>query len=192
MKKIFVSFDYKDRPVADELIAELCAAGYAASPVNYAATISVPPRLVGRIFGHGGAGILRLRDQIGVQIFLELAEKGHITVQAKSKSKVSRTISLIRAQMGPPIYPSLKKMEKPDAQIIILTENAIQSPQVKLELDEAIHEKIPLILFQDKPVGLPPDMQASLNGANVLARDLASPAAVLQSLENLSGLQKDA
>jgi hypothetical protein len=185
MKKIFLTFDYKDHPIAEELIAGLNAAGYEASAVNYSATISVPPRLIGRIFGHGGAGILRLREQMGVQIFIELAEKGYITVQAKSKNNVSRTISLIRAQMGPPIYPSLKKMKKPDAQIILLTKNALKSPQVKLELEEAVQECIPLLLFQDQGLGLPPEIQADLARANLLARDLNDLAALLEMLETL-------
>jgi hypothetical protein len=185
MQKIFVTFDYKDRPLANELIAGLNAAGCTASPVRYSATISVPPRLVGRIFGHGGAGILRLRDQIGVQIFLELAEKGHITVQASSKSKVSRTISLIRAQMGPPIYPSLKKMESPAAQVILLTENALHSPQVHLEFAEAAQDHIPLILYQTQTVDLPAELQNILAGADILAEAVPDLAGILAHLQSL-------
>ena len=192
MQKIFISFDYKDRSLADELITGLNAAGYAAAPVKYSATISVPPRLVGRIFGHGGAGILRLRDQIGVQIFLELAEKGHITVQAPSKSKVSRTISLIRAQMGPPIFPSLKKMKSPDAQIILLTENAAHSPQVHLESEEAAQDHIPLILYHPQAIDLPGDLQDILSGANILAEDVRDLTGILQHLQSLPDPQTEA
>ncbi|MBN2503083.1 MAG: hypothetical protein JXB38_20065 [Anaerolineales bacterium] len=192
MQNIFATFDYKDRPLADELIAGLNAAGYTASPVKYSATISIPPRLVGRIFGHGGAGILRLRDQIGVQIFLELAEKGHITVQASSKNKVGRTISLIRAQMGPPIYPSLKKMKSPNAQVILLTKNALHSPQVHLELEEAAQDHIPLILYRPQTVDLPAELQNILAGANILADDVHDLAGILQHLKNLPEPQKEA
>ena len=189
MQKIFVTFDHKDRPIADELIAALCAAGYEATPVKYSATISVPPRLVGRIFGHGGAGILRLRDQIGVQIFIELAEKGYITVQAKSKDKVSRTISLIRAQMGPPIFPSLTKMKNPAAQIILLTENAAQSPQVNLELEEAAQTGIPLIFYRAGAGELPAALQDNLAPAHVLAEAVTDLSGVLQNLETLPAPQ---
>jgi hypothetical protein len=145
--RVFISFDPRDRELAETLIKELRDEGFSPQPLIYEATISVPPRLIGRIFGRGGLGILRLREQMGVEIYLELKNKGHITVRGKSKLKVSRTVSQIRAKMGPPIYPSLNKMAIPDVQVALISTGTEDSYPVRQETEEAIQNGTQLIIY---------------------------------------------